>query len=376
MSVYLDYNATTPVDPRVAEVVMHYMTEEYGNAGSRTHDYGLRAKQAVQHAREQVANVVSAARDEVLFTSGATESNNIAILGLAAHANEVGRQHIVSTAIEHKAVLEPAELLQARGFDVTLVPSTPGGWVDAEAVCAAVRADTILVSVMQVNNETGVIQPIQEIAEGLCNHSAYFHVDAAQGFGKELEGLQHERVDMISISGHKIYGPKGIGALVLRQRGYARPPLAPLIVGGGQERGLRPGTLPVPLVAGLGLAAELAASEHQQRKVACETFRAGLLTAVAPLKPSMNGDTGRTVPHVLNLSLRGIDSEALMVAVKGLLAISNGSACTSQSYEPSHVLAAMGLDEDRCAGAVRVSWSHNTSQPDWEAVRSRIAPLG
>lgn len=351
------------------------MTEEYGNAGSRTHEYGLRAKQAVQRAREQVAGVVGATRDDVIFTSGATESNNLAILGLAAYGEQAGRRHIVSTEIEHKAVLEPLEVMETKGFEVTLVPPTSGGWVEPAAVCDAVRDDTMLVSVMQINNETGVIQPIHEIAEGLRNSESYFHVDAAQGFGKELSALQHQRVDLISVSGHKIYAPKGVGALILRQREYVRPPLEPLNFGGGQERGLRPGTLPVPLIAGLGLASELSAQEADQRVIECRQFRRQLLEAIDPLQPTINGDPERTVPHVVNVSLGTLDSEAVMVAVKGFLALSNGSACTSQRYEPSHVLAAMGLDDAGCAGAIRFSWCHRTPRPDWETVTRRLKEL-
>src|ERR1700759_3729260 len=273
MTVYLDCNATSPLEPRVQEEVLKYLSVEFGNAGSRTHDYGVRAKQAVQRARDQVAEVVRSKRDEVIFTSGATESNNIVILGLAKFGENVGRKHIVSTQIEHKAVLEPLEALASQGFEVSLVRPTQGGWVDPEAVRAALREDTLLVSTMHVNNETGVIQPITELVEVLRDHPAFFHVDAAQGFGKDSKPLQDSRIDFISVSGHKIYGPKGIGALILRRRGFNRPPLTPLFFCGGQERGLRPGTLPVPLVVGLGLAAELAMKHAEERAEACLAFR-------------------------------------------------------------------------------------------------------
>jgi cysteine desulfurase len=227
--IYLDHAATTPVDPRVAEVVMHYMVEEFGNAGSRTHEYGSRARKAVDTAREQVAAVVEAKPDEVIFTSGATESNNLAILGLAPFGEREGRRHILSTMIEHKAVLEPLAHLEKRGFEVELVRPTRGGWVEADDVLSRVRDDTLLVSVMHVNNETGVIQPIDEVAAGLEGRSAYFHVDAAQGYSKELQKLKHKRIDMISVSGHKIYAPKGVGALITRRRNRLRPPLEPLM---------------------------------------------------------------------------------------------------------------------------------------------------
>jgi cysteine desulfurase len=365
MTVYLDCNATTPIEPEVRDIVVRYMVEEFGNAGSRTHEYGARAKQAVERARDQVAAVVKAKRDEIVFTSGATESNNLAILGLAGHGEKTGRKHIVSTAIEHKAVLEPLEELGRRGFEVTLLPPTRGGWVETSAVQAALRPDTLMVSVMHVNNETGVLQPIAEVAEVLRNHRAYLHVDAAQGFGKELDELRHPRVDMISISGHKIYAPKGVGALITRRRRYERAPLTPLMFGGGQERGLRPGTLPVPLIAGLGLASEIAVRDARKRAAACKTFRAELLAALMPLRADLHGDPMRTLPHVVNLSFPGVDAEALMVAWKGLVAVSNGSACTSHKYEPSHVLLAMGLGPQATETAARLSWSHLTPAIDW-----------
>ncbi len=368
MTIYLDCNATTPVEPQVQDEVFRYMSIEFGNSGSRTHDYGARAKRAVERARDHVAAVVKAKRDEVIFTSGATESNNLVILGLAPHGEKTGRRHIVSTLIEHKAVLEPLEALSERGFEITLVSPNKGGWVDATRIREAVREDTILVSVMQANNETGVIQPISEIAEMLSDHPAYFHVDAAQGFGKEIKPLQSRRIDFISVSGHKVYAPKGIGAMVARRRGFDRPPLAPLFFGGGQERGLRPGTLPVPLVVGLGLASELAFQQASDRAAYCRAFRATLLEALKPLEPVINGDPERALPHVLNISFPGVDSEALMVALKDCIAISNGSACTSQSYQPSHVLKAMGLPEQVIKGAVRISWCHMTEAPNWKEV--------
>lgn len=373
--IYLDCNATTPVEPRVLDEVVRFMAVEYGNAGSRTHEYGTRAKQAVERARDQVASVVASKRDEVIFTSGATESNNLAILGLAAHGEATGRKHIISTQIEHKAVLEPLAHLAEHGFDVTLLPPTTGGWVDPAAVTAALRPDTLLVSVMHVNNETGVLQPITEIAAALSDHDAFFHVDAAQGFGKDIPTLQNKRIDLISISGHKIYAPKGVGALIARRRRFNRPPLKPLLYGGGQERGLRPGTLPVHLVVGLGLAAELAEKEATSRTMSCQRFREQLLAALAPLKPAIHGDQHRMMPHVVNLSFPGLDSEAAMLAMKSLVALSNGSACTSSDYAPSHVLTAMGLDESSVAGALRWSWSHLTEQPDWSDIVAALSTL-
>jgi cysteine desulfurase len=240
MAVYLDCAATTPLEPLVREEVLRYLDEDFGNAGSRSHAYGQRARRAVEWARDRVAAVVDAQRGDVVFTSGATESNNLAILGLANHGLATGRRHIVTTAIEHHAVLEPTAELERRGFQVDRIDPDASGAVNADALLQVVRDDTLLVSVMHVNNETGVIQPIDEIATGLQGRDALFHVDAAQGFGKDIGPLRHRRIDLISVSGHKIHAPKGVGALIARKRGGARPPLSALMYGGGQERGWRP----------------------------------------------------------------------------------------------------------------------------------------
>lgn len=375
LPVYLDCNATAPLEPAVRDAVVSWLTHELGNPASRTHQYGVAARKAVQAAREQIATVVDAAADEVLLTSGATESNNLAILGLQAYGERVGRRHIISTAIEHKAVLEPLQILVKRGFEVTLVRPEPSGAVTAEAVAAALRPDTLLVSVMHVNSETGVKQPLLEIANALAGHDAYFHVDAAQGFGKELASLRTKRIDLISVSSHKIYGPAGVGALITRRRNYTRPPLEPLAYGGGHERGLRPGTVPVPLVVGFGLAAELAQKQSGIRQSRCAALRAQALAALEPLNVRLHGDPDKTLPHVLNFSVPGVDSEALIVALKDLVAISNGSACTSQNYTPSHVLSAMSLPPDAISGAIRMSWCHLTPDVDWLRVAERIASL-
>ena len=367
-TVYLDCASTTPLDPRVREVVQHFLDEEYGNSGSRSHEFGLRARRAVEKARDQVAAVVGAGRGDVVFTSGATESNNLAILGLAEEGRRRGKTHLVSTLIEHPCVLEPLRALGDQGFSLTLVPPNRGGRVDPDAVLSAVRHDTLLLSVMAANNETGVLQPIAEMAERLAGRDAYFHVDAAQAFGRDLPSLQHERIDLVSISGHKIHAPKGVGALITRRRNGERPPLTPLMFGGGQERGLRPGTLPVHLIAGLGLAAELAGREGAQRAEKCRAFRERLLTALNPLRPTLNGDQDHVLPHIVNLSLPGLDSEEVMAALAQEVAISNGSACSSQALTCSHVLSSMGLSADVMDGALRWSWSHMTEEPDWARV--------
>lgn len=375
MPIYLDCNATTPIDPKVLEKTTEFLTDEFGNAGSRTHEWGLRAKRAVSLAREQIAALVDAEPDEIIFTSGATESNNLAILGLEDFGRNSNRRHIISTLIEHKAVIEPLEVLEQRGFDIEFVAPTSGGQVDPNEILKLVRDDTLLVSVMHVNNETGVIQPIDELSHGLLNSNAYFHVDAAQGFGKELVALRNSRIDLISISGHKIFAPKGIGALVTRRRDFERPPIQALMFGGGQERNLRPGTLPVHLIVALGEAAERADSEGELRKSRCLEFRENMLSKLSRLNPKINGNLEDLLPNTVSISFDGIDSEALMVALKDHIAISNGSACTSSSYKPSHVLTAMGLPEEQVKATVRISWCHLTENPDWDAVASIIKGL-
>jgi cysteine desulfurase len=363
MTVYLDCNATTPIDPQVQAAVRQCAEIEFGNAGS-PHEFGTRAKELVHKARDRIGAVVAARRHEVVFTSGATESNNLALLGLAPYGERIGRRHIVSTRIEHSSVLEPLEELARRGFEITLVPPTSGGWIEPESIRQAIRADTLLVSVMQMNNETGVRQPIAEIGELLMGLDLHFHVDAAQGFGKEIAPLRHPRIDLMSISGHKIYGPKGVGALILRRRQRELPPLTPLCFGGGQELGLRPGTLPVPLIVGFGLAAELALRHCDERTALCRRFKEELLAGLAPLQPSIHGDPTHTLPHTVNLSFPDIDAEEVIAAWHGLAAVSNGSACTSACDTASHVLTAMNLSPSQVEGAIRISWCHSTSLPD------------
>lgn len=355
-----------------AEILKHM--REVGNAASGTHDFGAHAKQIAERARMQIGAVVGIkSLDEIIFTSGATESNNLALLGLAEDAARRNAKHIITTAIEHKAVLAPIKHLQDyRGFSVTHVYPTTGGWVDPRSIAAALRPDTSIVSVMHVNNETGVEQPIEEIAQVLCGRPAYFHVDAAQGFGKSIRPLRNSRVDLISVSGHKIYGPKGIGALVARSRGNQRIPLTPLIFGGEQEGGLRPGTLPVPLVSGLGLASELALQNWCQRRVSCETYRQRFLNALQPLQPIVHGDQNRVLPHTVSLAFRGICAKDLMLAWKDIIAVSTGAACSSGHDHASHVLLAMGVPEDVAKCTVRVSWCHMTEEPDWDRLASAL----
>lgn len=356
MTIYLDSNATTQVLKPVADLVYKLMVEEYGNSGSRTHEFGVKAKQATEKARAQIANVVEADKAEVIFTSGATESNNIAILGLEKFGIEKNKKHIITTKIEHKAVLEPVAHLESKGFEVTYLNVGKSGLIDIGELKSSLREDTLLVSIMHVNNETGSIQPLNEICSVLGDSEAYFHVDAAQSFAKLTGELVNKRIDLISASGHKVYAPKGVGALIMRKRGFIRPPLKPIFFGGGQEKGLRPGTLAVPLIAGFGLACEIALKNQLEWQKLAVQLKVNLIEALQPLGLIQNGDNSS--PFVLNFTIPGVNSEAAMVMLKGIVAVSNGSACTSNSYKPSHVLSAMGLDEDTINGAIRMSWSH------------------
>lgn len=358
MTTYLDMNATAPVLKEVADLVRKMFLDEYGNAGSRTHEFGTNAKKSVEKARKQVAEVVDADKSEVIFTSGATESNNIAILGLREFGEQESKKHIITTRIEHKAVLEPIEYLVKNGFEVSFLEVDESGVVDSAELKNLLRKDTLLVSIMHVNNETGSIQPIIDICDVLELHEAFLHIDAAQSFGKLSDDLKCKRIDLISVSGHKVYAPKGVGALVMRKRGFMKPPLKPIMFGGGQEKGLRPGTLAVPLIAGFGLACEIAQKNSTAWQKHAQSLKDDLIAALNTLDAQYNGEN--TSPFVLNFSVPGINSEAAMVMLKGIAAVSNGSACTSSSYTPSHVLTAMQLDEKRIAGAIRVSWGHMT----------------
>jgi cysteine desulfurase len=365
-AIYLDYNATTPVDPEVMEVVRFYMMEEFGNAGSRTHEYGARAKKAVENAREVIATELGVRTGDVIFTSGATESNNLAILGLEAEGRRTGRMHLISSQIEHKAVLEPLAELERRGFSLTLLPPDRNGVVPAAALQEALRQDTLLVSLMHVNNEIGTIQDIPGYSAVLADHPAYFHMDAAQSFAKM--SVVFDRVDLISASGHKIGAPKGVGVLGMRRRKWSAPPLKPLMFGGGQEAGLRPGTLSVHLIAGLGKAVELSVSSSQLRMERSATMKR-MLTGRLPVGAQILGDQDRVVPWTLSLLLPGVDSEAQILGLQGIAAVSNGSACTSADYKPSHVLLAMGLDSTAAQCVLRLSWSHSAELGDSEACR-------
>ena len=360
MSIYLDCNATTPLEKEVVDKINHFLVNEYGNEGSHTHEFGTRAKQATQAARDEIAKLVDASRNEITFTSGATESNNIAILGLKTFGIKNNKKHLITSVIEHKAVLEPMAELKKEGFEIDLINIDESGRVKLEHIKSKIRKDTLLISLMHVNNETGIIQPIDELCNLIKDHDCFLHVDAAQSFGKEFETLKNKRIDLISISGHKVYGPKGIGALVTRLRNFNKPPLTPLFFGGGQEAKLRPGTLPVHLITGLGEAAKIAKRDKEKRNKNNKKIYDQIITLAKNLKAEINGDPKYHLGNCINFSIPNVDAEAFMLLTKDYISVSNGSACTSTTYEPSHVIKAMTQDEKRIKGAIRISWCHLT----------------
>ena len=375
--VYLDCNSTTPLEEEVMIEMRQYMSHEFGNAGSRTHEMGATASRAVNESRKKIAKLLNAEGSDILFTSGATESNNLSILGMEKFGLEQNKKHIISSPAEHKATLEPLERLQERGFTIDYLQVDNAGRVNLDELKEKINDQTLLISLIHANNETGVLNPISEIADYLreSESGAYFHVDAAQSFGKEIKSLQNPRIDMMSMSAHKIFGPKGIGALLLRSRNYEKPPLAPLMIGGGQERGLRPGTLAVPLIAGFGKAAELSLRDHSERQSKCSAFRDKALKAFSSIGGIVNGDKENTLCHTLNVSIPGINSEAAMIVLKDIVYISNGSACTSSDYQLSHVLKSMNLPEKRIEEAIRISWCHLTEEVNWEEIVDKLSSL-
>ena len=364
MSIYLDWNASAPIAPEVVETMMEVYRNQIGNADSRTHAYGEAVRAVVEHARKQVAALLGVTSAEVFFTSGATESSNIAIQGLAAYAETSGKRHIITSAIEHKAVLETVKAMGWRGFDVDIVAPEPSGRVAKEKIMEKLRTDTLLVSLMHVNNETGVIQPVEELGAELEKREILFHVDATQSCGKLVDELRRLKYRMLSFSAHKMRGPQGVGVLVLKKRDYKLPPVKAILYGGEQERGIRPGTIPAALAAGCGKACELAAMRYKEDSRKLQQIKAMLLQMIdeAGLAYSVNGDAEFSLPSTLNLSLHSISAEALMIAARGGCAISNGSACTSKSYAPSYVLAAMGVPEEQIESSIRLSWGAETDR--------------
>jgi cysteine desulfurase len=366
--VYLDYAATTPVDPRVAAAMAQCLglEGEFGNPGSASHSYGDAAAALVEAARAQVSLSVGAAPAEVVWTSGATEANNLAIFGVAEYYREHGR-HIVTARTEHKAVLDPCRELERRGWRVTYLAPDSGGVIDPDQVAAALRPDTVLVSIMHVNNEIGVIQDVASIAAICARHSgAWLHVDAAQGIGKCAVDFAHLGVDLMSLSAHKVYGPKGVGALLVSRRGRGEGVrLTTRHFGGGQERGLRAGTVATHQVVGMGSAFALASAAQELEADRMAVLRDRLWRGLASLGGALrNGDAKRSVPHLLNVSFEGVEGESLLAAVRGRLAVSTGSACTSALREPSYVLRALGRDEVLSEASLRFGLGRFSSERD------------
>ena len=375
MTTYLDYNASAPLDERVLERMVEVYRNHYGNADSRTHTFGTDAKEIVATSRKTIANVLHIDSTDLFFTSGSTESNNMAILGLLEQAQSTGRTHFITTSIEHKSVLEAMKYLEKCGCTVDFVSPDESGRIKPEQILNLVNEKTLLVSMMHVNSETGIIQPIEEIGEALSSLPVYFHIDATQGFGKLNDALRSAKYDLLSFTAHKISGPQGVGALVMkRDKRYQRPPIRPLMFGGPQERGYRPGTTPVALVAGFALAAELADKEAAASLEACRSIRDNLMRAISPLTYELNGDQAYCLPSTVNISFTGVDAEGVFVALKDQYAVSNGSACNSGSHTPSYVLTAMGLSEKRINEAVRISWGAG-SKPDFNALVDYIQSI-
>lgn len=358
MSIYLDYNASCPIDERVLSTMIETYREYYGNAESRTHIHGQKARQRVEEARHQVAHLLGVESNEIVFTSGATESNNLAILGLQDYAVSSGRKHILTTSIEHKSVLEAVNYLGRNGYEIEFVNPDVSGRINAKELLSRVRPNTLLVSVQHVNSETGIIQPVEEIGKGLSNSKVLFHIDAVQSCGKLVKELQSLKYNMLTISAHKMCGPQGIGALILRRQRHKLPPVKSIMYGGNQEWGMRPGTIPVALISGFGKACEIAYGSYENYMLNAQRNRDILFSLLkqARLKYSLNGDQEYCINNTLNISFEGVDSEALMIATRELCSVSNGSACTSSDYEPSYVLINMRLSKQKVDSAVRLSW--------------------
>ncbi|MHB0926151.1 MAG: IscS subfamily cysteine desulfurase [Gallionellaceae bacterium] len=376
LPIYMDYSATTPVDPRVASMMIPYLTEKFGNPASRSHAFGWEADAAVELAREQVAALVNADPKEIVWTSGATESNNLAIKG-AAHFYQGKGKHIITMRIEHKAVLDTVRELEREGFSATYLDPEPNGLLDMDKFKAALRPDTILVSVMLVNNEIGVIQDIAAIGEICRDKGILFHVDAAQATGKVAIDLQQLKVDMMSFSAHKTYGPKGIGALYVRRKPRVR--LEAQMHGGGHERGMRSGTLATHQIVGMGEAFRLAQVEMAQENERIRMLRDRLLNGLMTMEEvHINGDMEQRVPHNLNISFNFVEGESLMMAVKDV-AVSSGSACTSASLEPSYVLRALGRSDELAHSSIRFSIGRFTTieEVDYviELMKNKIGKL-
>ena len=360
MSTYLDYNASTPIDERVLSVMIDVYRNAYGNADNINNSFGEKAGSVVDNARKEVASLLGVKKDEVFFTSGATESDNMVIFGLVDYAQKTGKKHIITTAIEHKAVLEPLSKLEKMGFEITYIYPDKSGRINENDVLNALRDDTLLVSVMHANNETGIIQPVKEIGDALADKDIFFHVDAAQTFGKLVEELRGVKYTFLSASAHKMYGPQGIGVLVMRKKRYKQPPITPMFFGGSQEHGFRPGTIPTALIAGLGEACRIAGKEYADNLKKYEETKELIYQLLdrSGISFSVNGERKFCIPNTLNIRIEGMNSVALIQQCKPFCGISNGSACNTMSHKPSHVLKAMGFSDEHTEQSIRISWGN------------------
>jgi cysteine desulfurase len=376
LPIYLDYSATTPVDPRVAEKMIPYLTEFFGNAASRSHAFGWKAEQAVEEARGHVAALLNADPKEIVWTSGATEGNNLAIKGAANFYKTKGK-HIITQKTEHKAVLDTCRELERHGFEVTYLEVEENGIVSLEKFKAAIRPDTILASIMMVNNEIGVIHPVWQIAEICRSKGIIYHCDAVQGGGRVEIDLQKFKADLLTITAHKMYGPKGIGALYVRRKPRVR--IEAQIHGGGHERGFRSGTLATHQIVGFGEAARLAKAEMATENERIRALRDRLLKGVQDIEEAyVNGDLERRIPHNLNVSFNFVEGESLIMAVKDL-AVSSGSACTSASLEPSYVLRALGRSDELAHSSIRFTLGRFTTEQEIDyaidLIKRKVAKL-
>ncbi|MCH9754101.1 MAG: IscS subfamily cysteine desulfurase [Alphaproteobacteria bacterium] len=368
--IYMDYQSTTPMDKRVLDVMLPYFTEKFGNPHSRSHSMGWETGDAIEVARKQVADVIGANPKEIVFTSGATESNNLAIKG-AAQFYKDQKNHIITVKTEHKCVLDACRNLEQLGFEITYLPVNEEGLLDLNLLKLAIKEKTLMVSVMAVNNEIGVLQPIKEIGAICRENGVLFHTDAAQAFGKIPLDVEDMKIDLLSISGHKIYGPKGVGALYVRRKPRVR--LEPLINGGGQERGFRSGTLPTPLIVGLGEAAKIAKDtmqeDYQRTKKLSDKFCSKILDSIPDV--FLNGSREMRWPGCINISFAYIEGESMILAIKEL-AVSSGSACTSASLEPSYVLRALGVEEELAHTSIRFGIGRFTTEEELDYAISML----
>ncbi|MGB7845271.1 MAG: IscS subfamily cysteine desulfurase [Candidatus Acidiferrum sp.] len=374
LPIYMDNHATTPLDPRVLEAMLPYFTEKFGNAASRNHSFGWSAEEAVEKARQQVASLINATAKEIIWTSGATESDNLMIKGVAEMYREKGN-HIITEAIEHKAVLDTCKNLEKHGFEVTYLPVHKDGRVDPEDVRKAIRPTTILISVMYANNEIGAVNPIAEIGKIAKEHGVFFAVDGVQAVGKIPVDVQKDNIDLLAISAHKIYGPKGVGALYVRRRN-PRVQLSAIIDGGGHERGMRSGTLNVPGIVGLGKACEICQQEMPQESERLRGLRDRLKAGLEAKLDEVyiNGSLEHRLPNNLNMSFAYVEGESLLMGINDV-AVSSGSACTSATLEPSYVLKALGVGEDLAHTSIRFGLGRFTTQEEVDYVTDKMVQV-